>query len=334
MPSSARCQLVGLPKCGRFAIIIKGHEELIHLKEIVEREALKRLAKAFDSDVRIRVVQLLLERDGRNLNELAGELEITGSAITQHIRLLEEAGVIKIETTSGKRGIQKQCFLQEAKFLIDLKREQAQRNAYEAEIPVGSYVRYAASAPCGLATPSGTIGQWDDARYFDDPQRIHAGILWLSRGFVEYRLPNYVQKGQRAVELQLTQEVCSEAPGFCENWPSVLHFSLNGLELATWRSPGDYGLKRGLYNPDWWLYGVNQHGMLKPLVINREGAFIDGQRAGDYTLDDLNIRPGSEMLYRISAPDSAPYTGGMTLFGRGFGNYNHGILMRMTFETA
>lgn len=68
------------------------------------------------------------------------------------------------------------------------------------------------------------------------------------------------------------------------------------------------------------------------MVINRQGTFIDGNRIGEYTLDDLYIESGSEIRYRISAPQTAEHARGLTLYGRGFGNYNHGIKMRMVFE--
>lgn len=302
------------------------------MREINDSEQLLSLCKALSSPLRLEIVQLLSSDQGMNLNELSERLGVTNSAMTAHIRLLEEAGVLMIETASGKRGIQKRCHLRESKFLINLLHEQQRRNTYDAEIPIGSYVSYSAKSTCGVATTERTLGKFDDPRVFDDPDRVYAAILWMRSGYLEYRLPNYMQPNQRLVELQLTQELSSEAKGFNEDWPSDIYFSINGHELGCWTSPGDFGLKRGIYTPDWWVYGLNQYGLLKPLVINRQGTFIDGDRIGRYTLDDLGIVSGGEIRYRICAPESARHAGGLTLFGRGFGNYNQGITMRMVFE--
>lgn len=302
------------------------------MREVHDSEQLCLLCKALSSPVRIQIAKILARKGGANLNELAERLGISNSAVTAHVRALEEAGVVRVEITSGRRGIQKRCHLEESRFLLNLDFEQQKHNSYEAELPIGSYVGYSVKPTCGIATPEHAIGQWDDPRFFDDPERIYAGILWMSEGYLEYRLPNYIKQEQRLVELTITQELGAEAPGFCEIWPSDLSFSLNGLSLGSWTAPGDFGIRRGLYTPDWWVYGMNQYGLLKPIVITRQGTFIDGSRISPVSVDDLGVHVGSELIYRISAPGGVEHAGGLTLFGRGFGDYNHGILIKMIFE--
>lgn len=302
--------------------------------EVNDSEQLIDLCKALSSPTRLKIAQLLGQTPDMNLNELSDVMGVTNSAMTAHIRLMEKAGVISIEAVSGKRGIQKRCHLCESRFMLNLLYEQQRRNTYDAEIPIGSYVGYSARPTCGVATAERRLGKFDDPRVFDDPERVYAAILWMGAGYLEYRLPNYMQPSQRLIELQLTQELASEARGFNEDWPSDIYFSINGVELGCWTSPGDFGLKRGAYTPDWWMYGLNQYGLLKPLVINRQGVFIDGVRIGRYALDDLGIAAGGEILYRISAPETAEHAGGLTLYGRGFGNYNQGITMKMVFESS
>ena len=248
-----------------------------YMLEVNDSEQLIKLCKALSSPARLKIVQLLYDHQGMNLNELAMRLNVTNSAMTAHIRLMEEAGIIFIETTSGKRGIQKRCRLRESKFLINLLHEQQLRNTYDAEIPIGSYIAYEAVPTCGIATAERIVGNFDDPRVFADPERLYAAIIWFSAGYLEYRLPNYMHPSQRLVELQLTQELASEAKGFNEDWPSDIYFAINDVELGHWTSPGDFGLKRGIHTPDWWVYGLNQYGLLKPLVINRQGTFIRRQ---------------------------------------------------------
>lgn len=297
--------------------------------EVHEESSLYDIGKALSSPIRIRIIKMLVKQGGMNFNELAEQLNITGSAMTAHINLLEKAGILRIESSSGKRGTQKKCYISEHQILLDLREAQRRNNTYKAEISIGSYVDYQAKSTCGIATQEEVIGVFDDPRYFDDPTHIYAGILWLTEGYVEYRLPNYIQPNQYIKELQLTQELSSEAPGFSEDWPSEIFFSINGITVGSWVCPGDFGLRTGLYSPDWWVYGKNQYGMLKALVINEHGSYIDGQQVSNISLKDLNIKNGSEIRYRISAPNTGGECGGLTIFGQGFGNYNQSIGVQM-----
>lgn len=299
------------------------------MKEFFDENRILEFGKAISSPIRIKIVKLLSDNDGQNFNELAEQLGITGSAMTAHINQLEKAGIIRIESASGRHGTQKQCFINEHRFLIDFLEEKRRRNTFHTELPIGSYCDYRAKPTCGLATPQGDIGIYDDPRYFDDPNHIYAGILWLTDGYVEYRIPNYMEADQKMEELQITQEISSEAPGFCENWPSEILFTINGITLGSWTCPGDFGLLTGLYSPDWWIYGKNQYGMLKALVINEAGCYLDGQPLSPLTINDLKIESGSEIRYRISAPETGAERGGMTLYGKGFGNYNQAIKVQM-----
>lgn len=300
--------------------------------EIYDEESLYDLGKALSSQVRIQIIQMLINQGGMNLNELAEKLNITSSAMTSHINLLEKAGILSVESTSGKRGTQKKCYITEHRILLDLHEAQRKRNTFVTELPIGSYIDYKVKPTCGIATTKEIIGSFDKPKYFDDPSRIYAGILWLTEGYVEYRLPNYIESNQRIKELQITQELSSEAPGFCEDWPSQIYFSINGMNLCSWLCPGDFGLRTGLYSPDWWIYGNNQYGMLKVLVINEQGTYLDGQLVNALTIKDLNIEAGTEIRYRISAPDNGVECGGLTIYGKGFGNYNQSLGVQMLVE--
>lgn len=290
------------------------------------------VSKALSSDVRLKIVKLLSRNKHMNLNELAGRLNITNGAMTAHIKLLNEAGIIEIQHSPGKRGSQKNCYLRENKFLIDIVKESENVKAYEIEIPVGTYSSYSATPTCGISTKSGIIGEVDDARYFDDPKRSKAGIIWFSKGFLEYRVPNYLKQNQTVTEIQISFEICSEAPGTCEDWPSDIHFFLNEKHLGFWTSPSDFGTLRGLYTPGWWFPNWNQYGLLKLLTINSEGSFIDGVKISDTTIGDIDVDYKSNIVFKIEAPESNGHSGGMTIFGKGFGNYNQDIRVRVVFE--
>ena len=71
--------------------------------------------------------------------------------------------------------------------MVDL-RSQEIHNRYEVEIQVGHYSDYQAAPTCGIATKDSIIGEFDDPRYFADPLRIDAEMIWLAEGYLEYRI--------------------------------------------------------------------------------------------------------------------------------------------------
>ncbi|SDC91720.1 Predicted transcriptional regulator [Paenibacillus sp. UNCCL117] len=300
---------------------------MLHIKDL--RSGLS-VFKALGSDIRIEIVELLAKHQSLNLNDLAALLKLTNGAVTMHIKKLEDSGLIRIATAVGKHGVQKICCLNEDKLIVDLRSREAGK-LYEVELKVGHYSHYQAAPTCGLATKDRIIGEFDDPRYFADPQRIDAQILWLTEGFLEYRIPNYIKPNQSFQELQFSMELGSEAPGFCDNYPSDIYFLVNGIELGYWTSPGDFGDIRGTFNPEWWPPNLNQYGLLKLIRINRDGSYIDGSRISDVSLKDLNLDHRSDITLRIEVGERSRNKRGFTLYGRSFGNYSQDILARVLY---
>lgn len=287
--------------------------------------------KALSSEIRIQILELLATNQALNLNEIAKKLNLSNGAITMHIKKLEESGLIEINTSVGKHGIQKVCYLNKDKLMVDLRSKDVD-NLYEVEIQVGHYSNYQAVPTCGLATKDSIIGDFDEPRYFADPQRIDSEIIWMAEGFLEYRIPNYLKANQTFREIQFSMEIGSEAPGFSDNYPSDLYFYVNGIEIGYWTSPGDFGDQRGTFNPDWWPPHLNQYGMLKLIRINNEGSFIDGCRISDITLDDIKLDYKSELTFRIAVTDKPVNKRGLTIYGKHFGNYSQDLLARVLYN--
>jgi predicted transcriptional regulator len=291
------------------------------------------LFKALSSDIRLEILELLSEHKQLNMNDIAEKLKLTNGAVTMHIKKLEECGLIKISTLTAKHGIQKICNLHEDKFVIDIGKQDVP-NSYEVEIGVGHYTSYDIYPTCGIATKDKLIGEVDNPSYFADPERIHSDILWFSKGYVEYRIPNYLKPGQEFTEIQISMEISSEAPGNCSIWPSDINFTMNNELLGSWTSPGDYADTKGILTPSWWFSVWNQYGLLKLLSINKFGTFIDGLQISDVTLDDLELNHKSDLSFRLSIPEDAKHIGGLTIFGKNFGNYNQGINVRIIYEKS
>lgn len=302
---------------------------MIHITKL--KESLS-LFKALSSDVRIDIIDMLTQYKQLNMNELSEKLNLTNGAVTMHVKKLEECGLIKTTNLTGKHGLQKICSIHEDKFVIDIGVEDSE-NSYDIDMSIGHYSSYDISPTCGIATQEKLIGEVDNPNYFADPERINADILWFTKGYIEYRIPNYLKPNETFSELQISMEISSEAPGICNIWPSDIHFFINDINVGSWTSPGDYGDSKGILTPSWWFPNWNQYGLLKLLLVNNFGTFIDGIKISDITLEDLKLTYKSDILLRLAVPEETKHVGGLTIFGKNFGNYNQGINVRLIYNT-
>ncbi|MDO4283914.1 MAG: winged helix-turn-helix transcriptional regulator [Eubacteriales bacterium] len=288
---------------------------------------------ALGSKLRVELVKILLEDGPMNMNELAARLQITNGALTSHIKKLEACGIVTIDGDAGAHGNEKVCSVRLDGLLVEWKTARMQeQNVCSAEVRVGHYTDYEISPTCGLASSSSLIGEVDDPRYFAHDDRYQADLLWLTKGYVEYILPNFVPAAGRIEQIAVTAELGSESPGHNNDWPSDIHFSLNHVPLGVWTSPGDFGDVRGALTPDWWYPNWNQYGLLKSVVINREGTFIDGLRISDTNTAELALTGRSVLRFRFEVPEDAAHVGGLTIYGRSFGNYAQDIGVRITYS--
>jgi predicted transcriptional regulator len=74
--------------------------------------------------------------------------------------------------------------------------------------------------------------------------------------------------------------------------------------------------------------------LLKLLCINKFGTFIDGLKISDTTLEQLQLNYKSDIALKLSIPDTAKHVGGLTIFGKNFGNYAQGINVRVVYEDS
>lgn len=297
---------------------------MIYLKDFKQG---KILYEALDSEVRLGILDELLQKGELNLAYFAKRFDVSNGAITAHVKKLHAAGLIDISTSSGVRGTQKICSLATDKIIVDLvSRPQTEGRVESAHIDIGHYADYFVHPTCGLATKEHVVGRFDDPACFSYPERIKAGILWLGYGYVEYIVPNYLPENGSLEELQFSLEIASEAPGYATFYPSDIHFAVNGRDLGIYTSKGEYNDRAGTCNPSWWYGNLGQYGKKVIVSVNREGSFIGGVKTSDTTVDELNIKTGSRIRLRISVPDDAENRGGFTLFGRGFGDYDEGIV--------
>ncbi|WP_438444104.1 ArsR/SmtB family transcription factor [Gorillibacterium sp. sgz5001074] len=290
-----------------------------------------RVYEALASPVRLQIIRQLQEEE-MSVKDLAAALGLSSAITSIHVSKLQKAGLISCRNKRIQSGTYKFCSLSAHHLQINLSpAPESSRKLVEISVPIGHYTDVEAHPTCGLASREQLIGQYDAPRFFMDPERMQAGILWFARGYVEYKVPNYLFKNQVLNELEVSMEISSEAPHTREQWPSDIRFAFNGTELGIWTSPGDYGDRRGNFTPDWWPPDVNQYGLLKVLRINGSGTFIDGQRISERRVQDLDWSAGS-WTFRMSAEDTGKNRGGLTLFGKGFGNYDQDLLFRVYYD--
>lgn len=304
---------------------------MLHMKNLDEG---LEVFKALGSELRINIIKLLQENHEMNMNELATSLGITNGALTSHIKKLEESGIIQVMTERGGHGNQKICKVAVDKIVVDVESEETEedQNIYNTEVKVGHYSDYNVYPTCGLATSKAIVGEVDDPRYFSHPDRINAGILWFTKGYIEYMIPNLLPSATKIDQITVSLEISSEAPGINNDWPSDISIFLNDVKIGTWTSPGDYGDVQGIFTPDWWFPNWNQYGLLKMIVINKKGTFVDGLKISDVTINQFNLDYKSTVRFKFEIEEDAKNIGGITIFGSEFGNYNQDIKVRIAYS--
>ena len=310
------------------------HRRILALDETTDNGHLERVLKALDSTNRIRILRFLSDRVA-SVNDIALALELPTSTAALHVETLEEAGLIRSEFEPASRGLRKICARMFDRIVLDLPTHIPPREqAIELTMPIGAFVDCAAIPTCGLIGSNGIIGMLDDPASFYEPERADAQLLWFRQGFVEYRFPNRLPAGAQPEALRLSMELCSEAPLYKLDWPSDITVWINGFEIGTWTSPGDFGGEPGRLTPDWWATRGTQYGLLKMWHVNERETEVDGMRLSGTSIADLKLTARPFISVRIGVKPDATHVGGLNLFGSNFGNYPQDLVLRITYRSA
>lgn len=304
-------------------------------KEIVlgldDKEELAMVAKALSSEVRIEIIKLL-NLMSLNVNEISEKLEIPASTAALNVKVLEEAGLIHTELQPGTRGSMKLCSIKRGVIRIELNSAFIDLNSTSfINIPIGNYVDCKVTPTCGLVNDKIFIGAEDDQRSFYKPEHTSAQLIWFHSGYLEYRFPNNDIQGKSVNSIEISMEICSEAPNYQNDWPSDITLWINDIECGTWTSPGDFGGRRGVLNPPFWSDGSTQFGILKTWKVTSKGTFIDGKLVGQGKIEDLKLVEGDYGRLKIGVKEDAENVGGMNIFGERFGDHNQNIVIRLDY---
>lgn len=288
------------------------------------------VGKALSSEIRIELLKLLEEKE-LCVNEIAEILEIPASSAALHVRVLEEAELIRTELKPGVRGSMKVCIRQCDNLMLSLQSAKQEKREEIISMPVGNYVDYRITPTCGMAAENGYIDGEDEPRCFYDPKRTTAKLVWFGSGYLEYRFPNICIQENPAKALEVSAELCSEAPHYNLDYPSDITLWINGIEAGTWHCLSDFGGRRGKLNPDWWEDNKTQYGNLKKWTVNAKGTFLDGEKVSDRGIDEYLLAEGPFISVRIGVKDDAKHVGGVNIFGECFGDYPQDIVMKLEY---
>ncbi len=302
---------------------------------IEDPDRLVKVAHALSTHTRIGIIRLLLSKPNVNIIEIAEALDIPVSTAATNVKVLEEAELILTELQPATRGAMKVCsrnFDDVRMILNPIAFYHNTSKLVEVEMPIGHFIQFDIQPTCGMASSAGMLFAEDDPDNFYHPDSRSAEIIWLRKGWVEYRFPKKLPQGAKVTSLEFSLELCSEAPNYNNDWPSEITAWINGKEIGSWISPGDFGDHRGKLNPAWWNDNSTQHGLLKTWGVDEGRSTIDNERCSSVTLDDLDLQDKPYISFRIGLKPDAKHQGGMNLFGKGFGDYPQGIVMRLQHD--
>lgn len=298
--------------------------------DISEPERILPVAKALSNPERLRIIRCLGQRS-MNVQELAQALDLPVSSTALHIRVLEDAGLIMSENLPASRGAMKLCSRRLDLFSCSMVEEKhPEGSVLSLEMPVGGFSRIIDLAPtCGMADSHSAIGEFDNPQCFYLPQRFGAELIWFRQGYLEYLFGMMNLNAMEVHWLELSFEACSEAPMHRNPWQSDIGVWINDRPIGVWTSPADLGGRRGLLNPDWWPDVSTQYGLLKTWRVDRSGCHVDGMRVSDLAIGDLALPAHPQINVKIGVSPEAEHVGGINLFGRGFGDYPQGIILKI-----
>lgn len=281
--------------------------------------------EALASEPRMEIIRFI-GSGKKSIGEIAQHLKMSNAITTRHVQKMEDAGLLSSERGIGNNRNKKMVFLKVDDIHISFPEKVYQEfKLHTTDLKIGHFVDFSVKPTCGLATIENVVGKPDDPKYFMDAQRVDASLLWFSEGFVEYKIPNLLRADENPELLEISFEIASEFPLSNNIWPSDISIYVNDTKVAVYTVPGNFSDTRGRYTPAWWDDNFSQYGLLKHVRINKLDTGIDGQAYSEVTINDLELNNRPFITLRFAVESDAKNKGGLTLFGKGFGNYNQNI---------
>lgn len=278
--------------------------------------------KALGSSTRVAIMELLIEKGPMRMTAIAQHLGITGGALTSHVKELTDAGLIYIETTGGKHGLQKICHAYDRRILVEAAPAGLDLQIHQQDLPVGSFSESQVSGVSGLARREGPLDAGNATNAFQSAERDRAGLVWFSEGNLAYNLATPLTQGDKALELNISLELASFASDASSKTGADVTLAVNDTQVASWAVPLGRMGERNQHG--WWQRGWPQHGHLSLVSINGEGTYVDGKRVSSVKVSNLALEEGDINL-SISTKARSRKAGGLMIFGSTFGHHEQNI---------
>lgn len=291
------------------------------------------IAHALSSPQRLEILELL-NTSSMSVKELSDFLHYPLSSTLLHVNILAACDLISVKETFTRLGKSKLCSRNCDRINFNIFYENMHvDNKLVINMPIGNYCDYDIpyGTGCGIATSSHTIGVDNDADVFFSEERFDAGYIWFNKGFLKYRISNK-SLPIKLSKISLSFEVCSEAPFYRNDWKSDITVIISDTEIGTWTSQGDYGGRRGFNNPKWWPDALTQFGVLTNWEIRTDGTYVNDIKISDVAIHDINIKSKPYIPIEIGVKEDAHYCGGLSLFGKTFGDYNQDIVITFYWD--
>ena len=300
---------------------------------LLHKERMARVCKALSSETRLEIIQTLVD-EPMTISQLAERFYMPMSSMCLHIKTLQDAGIIRLQPKPGTKGTSKLCGMVVADITINMyghRYEKNQKPVKYVSMPIGNYGRCEVSPPCGIVSGSSYISTEDTPYGFYSPKRVEASLLWFTSGMLEYQFSTENLK-EDVDYIEFSFEICSEAPGYSNIWPSDIDFELNHKKVMTIHSAGDYGGRRGINNPQWWPDSSTQYGEYVCIRVAHDGCFRENDKISEETMESLGLAGGPFFSFALKVDPESEHVGGMNLFGSQFGDYAQDILMKIVYK--
>ena len=296
-----------------------------------DHDNIVKVARAFASEERLAIIKYMLNKSV-SISMIASNLDMPISSVSRHIDILADAGLIVINYQPGPKGHTKYCAQNVLDVLFSLvgNDNEKRSNSFYVEMPIGMYTDCKIAAPCGMVGKERALGKLDDIKIFFSPLRADAECIWFESGFVSYLFPAPDNCAERH-RISFSLEICSDTIYYNNDWPSDITVKINGIEALTFTSPGNFGGKRGKYTPMYWPISSSQFGQLKKISVDKDGVYLDNVLMHkNLTFDDLKISDNDSIKFEIGVKSDAVHRGGISLFGKNFGDFDQAIIMKIS----
>ncbi len=299
-------------------------------------EEILKLGTVLSNETRVNILRALQSPPfAMTFPELHRKLKVPNSTLLFHLCKLEECGIVCVRYKSSSAGTTRiiQRVLRTAEIVFFKRSEEETAKRYVSDVQaarVGWYSNYANGT--ALFFVADKMIHNNNYGLTFSPEHFNAELVYAANGVVTYDFSNAVARDHTIKYLELSLEICSEAPYYDNNYLSDITFWINGVELCCYTCKGDYGDRRGNLNPDWWPSSITQYGELLTIIVNEKGVFVNGIGYNHkVNISHLKLSETEKITLKFGNKDTAEHIGGFNVFGSTFGDYPQDIVLKLFY---